>query len=237
MPAAAIPAISVGLGALGLLQANEHARKQGNLQNQALAQQQAAINSAEAGNKPVVEALAEMLAMARKYDPGRETQIAVDRASEVTENTLAKALGGLNARYRAAGGVPGLSSEFNVKAQGLTNRVTDPLREFVANQKVNEFAKKLAAFQAVNGGNPGNLAANYFNAAAQNAALSQAYAPNYGPGLNLLSNALQQLFNKPGSEASGSMRQAVQNISQTPWRWKLGDDSYMNYGQGYAGNH
>lgn len=216
----ATPLISVGLGALGLLQANDQARQQRDAVNSANDLQAQALAQAKYAQEPIIQALYKMLNLAEGYDPGKETDIAVQRASDTTQHTLERALGNLNAKYRVGGGTPGLSSEFNVRAQGLTDRVTDPLREFIANQRANEFAKKLAAYQSVNGGNPGNLASNFFQASQLQSNLSQMYQPNYGGSLGLLGNALQQLFNRPGSDASSGMRQAVQNMSR-PWR--LGD--------------
>lgn len=224
--AVAIPAI---LGGIGLLSANEQARKQQRLQEQALQQQQQGLSSAEEANRPIKAALDEMLRMAQQYDPGRETDIAVQRAADVTENSLNRALRGLDSTYRSGGGTPGLSSEFNVQSRGLTDRVTDPLREFVANQRVNEFAKKMAAFQAVNGGNAGNLASNYFQAAQNSAGMSQMYQPQYGAGLNLLGNALQNLFNKPGGAGgTGDLRSTVRTQANAQYGL-LGSGGYMNY--------
>ncbi len=220
-------------GLLGLSQANEQADRQASLQDASLALQQRALDASIDANKPLLEALTAMLGLAHGYNPRAETEAAVQRASESTQHTLERALGNLNAKYRVGGGTPGLSSEFNVRAQGLTDRVTDPLREFVANQRVNEFSRKLAAFQAVNGGNPGNLASNFFQASQNSANLSQLFQPQYGSSIGLLGNALQQLFNNPGSQATGGMRQAVQNMAQSPWR--LGDDSYLRFGNGYLG--
>lgn len=227
MAAVAIPAV---LSGIGILSANEQARKQRNMQEQALQQQQQGLDKANESQKPVTEALYEMLRLARGYDPGRETDIAVQRAADVTEHSLDRALRGLDARYRTGGGTPGLSSEFNVQARGLTDRVTDPLREFVANQRVNEFAKRMAAFQAVNGGNTGNLASNYFQAAQNSANMSQMFQPQYGASLSLLGNALQNLFNKPGGAGgTGDLRSTVKTTSNGAGYGLLGSGDYMNY--------
>ena len=239
-PAIFVPAI---MGGIGLLAANEQARKQRSQINSSLDLQREGLEQAKYAQEPIIQSLYKMLELAKGYNPAKETDIAVSRASEVTGDTLEKALRGLNARYRSGGGTPGNSSEFNVRTQGMTDRVTDPLREFIANAKANEFAKKLAAFQAVNGGNAGNLASNFFNAAQFSANMADKFQPNYGASLGLLGNAIQGWLNKSGEPGgaggTGDLRQAVSNLGNDNYmlynngnNLGLGNDNYMNYNNG-----
>lgn len=205
-----VPAlISAGAAVAGVASQSEAARKAANAQRDQLALQQKGLDAAQEANKPVTEALNEMLALARGYDPSKDTATSVDYAASKTADTLANVLRGLNASYRSGGGVPGLSTEFNVKAQGITDRVADPLREFAATQKANEFAKKMAALQMVNGGNPGNLAANFFAASQNSGNMASQYNPAaMGYSLGALSDSLSRLFptTRGGAGGTGDVR-------------------------------
>lgn len=205
-----LPAIIGAVASVaGVASQAEAQRKAQRAQQEQLDLQRQGLTAAEEANKPATESLAEMLRLAKEYNPAKDTDAAVSYASTKTLDTLQNALRGLNASYRAGSGVPGLGTEFNVRAQGLTDRVADPLREFAATQKANEFAKKMAALQMVNGGNAGNLAANFFAASqgSANAIQNSGYNPAaMGFSLGNLGDSLSRLFpanDKPGAGGTG----------------------------------
>lgn len=125
-----------------------------------------------------------LVGMAEGHDYGADTGIALNYAGDVTRDNLSRALRNLNAEYRSGGGQPGADSEFNVRAQGMTNRVSDPLRAFAANMKANEFTRRMNAIigAAGAGGPAGQIAQTYFN-------MANSYNPNIGGGLDMLAGA------------------------------------------------
>lgn len=131
--------------------------------------------------------------IAMDYDPSKETEAAVDYASKVTGDTLTKGLLDTNARFKAAGGDPTGDTRFNVSTQGLTNRITDPLRAFVANRKGNEFAQRLNAFQVALSAPVGQFADTYSR-------LSQMATPDLSGTMNLISSGIRGLM--PGKSAA-----------------------------------
>ena len=131
--------------------------------------------------------------IAMDYDPSKETEAAVDYASKVTGDTLTKGLLDTNARFKAAGGDPTGDTRFNVSTQGLTNRITDPLRAFVANRKGNEFQQRINAFQVALGAPVGQFADTYSR-------LSQMSTPDLSGTMNLISSGIRGLM--PGKSAT-----------------------------------
>lgn len=196
--AVAIPAV---IGALGLYQANQQSNSQRNAQN-------AALNASKTANAPITEALQNMLDMAKTHDFHQDTINSVANAQEVGAATLQKALGNLNGQYRAGGGVPGNSSEFNVKALQTSRGVLDPLSIWTADQNQNEFARRLSAFQAVNGGNTGSLSSDYWKYA------SSLPQPNYSGGMTLLNQALNNFVTRQGG--AGGSGDSRSNMSLYP---------------------
>lgn len=178
--------ISLGLGGLSLIGGKNASKKRDKY-------------NAKAGKVADWElALKKMLtgeAMSHNY--GEDTATAVNYAGAQTQDTLTRALRNLNAEYRAGGGQPGADSEFNVRAQGMTNRVSDPLRAFAANMKANEFTRRMNAIigAAGAGGPAGQIAQTYFN-------MANSYNPNIGGGLDMLSGAFDA-WNPFGGNAPG----------------------------------
>lgn len=201
--------ISAILGLLGLNQSNNQAnaarREQESLQQGALNLQQQGLDFSkhqwEEFAKRYFPWLDKIGKAADGYDPHFSDQAAAQYAGEVTQQNLKTALGNLNAQYRAGGGSPAGDTEFQVQAQGLTNRVSDPLRAFLANQEASVFPRKLAAYQAAMGAAPGDISGAFNNAANLQAQLSQMFgqqanaarAGSYG-AYDVLGNALQQIL-------------------------------------------
>jgi hypothetical protein len=160
------------------------------------------------------EGLTELQNLARKYDPARETELAVQDAAKVTGDTLEKSLKNLVAEYSKFGGVPGLSSEWNVKTQGLTDRVTDPLRRFAAERKTGDTQRKMAAWTTATTAAPGNFGDSYFKAASMS---------NVPSPMGSLQGILQGLmkFGGGGGGGSGDFRGGSATVSNNVPGWAL----------------
>jgi hypothetical protein len=175
------------LGAIGLMNSGRQADRAADLQERGLK-----LTDMQA------KALKEIFGEVKGHDFGADTKEAVDYATEVTGDTLSKTLSNLNAKFRAGGGSPSGDSEFQVQAQGQTNRVTDPLRAFAANTKSNEFMRKLQALQMAAGGTPGQVANSYFGAA------NNVSGTNSAPSMQLLAGALDTfLASQRGASSNG----------------------------------
>lgn len=196
----AIDPISLGLGGLSLIGGKNSAKKK----DKALA---------KAGKVTDWEfALKKLLTgEAQNHNYGADTANAVNYAAATTGDTLERSLRNLNAEYRAGGGQPGADSEFNVRAQGMTNRISDPLRAFAANMKANEFTRRMNAILAAAGagGPAGQIASNYMN-------MANSYNPNFGAGLDLLAGGLGGIPNPFGSHIGGG--------------WGSGSNTSSDYG-------
>ena len=192
--------ISLGLGGLSLIGGKNASKKRDKY-------------NAKAGKVADWElALKKMLTgEAMNHNYGEDTATAVNYAGAQTQDTLTRALRNLNAEYRAGGGQPGADSEFNVRAQGMTNRVSDPLRAFAANMKANEFTRRMNAIigAAGAGGPAGQIAQTYFN-------MANSYNPNFGAGLDLLAGGLGGIPNPFGSHIGGG--------------WGSGSNTSSDYG-------
>jgi hypothetical protein len=103
----------------------------------------------------------ELQRMAQAYNPQADTQNAVDFAGQTAAHSLQQALGNLNAQYLGAGGNPGGDTRFNVSAQGATDRIYDPLKTFAAQQASQDYARKMAAYEAALGADNGSIASQY----------------------------------------------------------------------------
>ncbi len=95
------------------------------------------------------------------YD--KETGIATQRASQVTSDALSKGITSARSQFLTGGGQPGGDTAFNVNAQGMTNRVTDPLREFVAARESGKYSAGLDAIMRAMSGPTNQIAQNYFS--------------------------------------------------------------------------
>lgn len=197
----AVDPISAGLGVVSML-GGKSARKSADK----------AAGRAASLNKFLEGIARELYARGKAYDPSADTAASADYAKKQTADTLQKALGNLNAEFRAAGGSPTGDTEFRVRAQGLTNRVTDPLRAFLAEQKANEFWKKNQALMAAFGAPNGQILQTYSNMANN----SNGNAGMMG-GLGLLSNGLSGLFKGIGGGGAPD-----------PWKNVMPDNN--NYG-------
>lgn len=182
----AVDPVSVGLGLAGIA-GGKSARKN----------ERRAIKGQEQLNNFLLSIMKDIYARGQAYDPARETDSAVKYAGDVTRQNLEQSLRGLNARFRAAGGSPTGDTEFQVKAQGMTNRVTDPLRAFAAERKAGEFFRKLQALQAAFGAPTGQMLSTYGNLAGY-----YGQQGGMGAGLGLLGQGLQGLFGGGGGGAA-----------------------------------
>lgn len=86
-----------------------------------------------------------ILAMARDYDPAKETKASVDYAGDVAGNALAAMQQLLNQRYKTGGGSPTGDTNFAFEMQRGQDDILGPLMEFAANRKASEFAQKYNA--------------------------------------------------------------------------------------------
>lgn len=109
--------------------------------------------------KAQLDALMRMMNLAKGYDPQKENQEAIDFAGKQAQSSVQNALSNL---YQGWGGGQGGDSEFAVRAQGVTNRATDPLRAFAAEKASNLTADRMRMYQAVTGQSLGSLGTGYF---------------------------------------------------------------------------
>lgn len=197
------------LGALGLFNSNKQAnaaRGEANDANQRaldLQQQNLDWNKERYAEfaKRYFPFLDKIGAFANGYDPMQSDQAAVDYAAKTTGAALKNALAGLNAQFRAGGGSPTGDTEFRFQEQGLTNRITDPLRAFIANQAATGPQRKVAMWQAAMGAPPGDISNAFDSASRMSAMMGQQYmnqANMFGQqgagSLDMLGGALQQIF-------------------------------------------
>lgn len=188
------------LSGVGLLQNQDAQRKQnnamakaGNYQDRAIALQEDEYNNFRS------PAFRRAFELANSYDPIAEARGSIQHASDVTKSTITSALKGLEGNVLSGGGNPNNSSEFRVRAQGMTNRAADPLRAFIAEATSNPTLKKIQAFQSIIGGSPaGSLTSAYFQGA--NGAASMA-----GPGGDFtgVARLLAQLIDQKSSKGAG----------------------------------
>lgn len=195
-------------GLLGLLQGSRGA----SLQNQYM---QDGINSLNLQN----QAQQHLYDLANTWNPVQEAQAGIGNASRVFQSALGTGLGNVASQFAGAGSAPGASSEFNVRGQDVTNRVSDPFQAYLAQVESNATQQKANMFADVLKNAPsGNLANSYFNAAGQ-------YGQNFGPSLGNLSSSINSIFNKaPGSGSAGTPP-AQPGTSGVP-------DGYSGYGGG-----
>lgn len=201
--------IGLALSGAGLLQNREAQRKQDNAQKQATDYNSRAVALQEDEYRNFKSpAFQRMFDLASSYDPIAEARGSVEHASNVTKDTITRAMRGLNADFRAGGVNPANTSEFNVRATGMTNRAADPLRAFIADATANPSLKKMQAFESIVGGSPaGGLTNAYFNGAGNVAGLG-------GPGGDFtgVARLLDQLMKKgpdpmmTGAGGSGDRR-------------------------------
>lgn len=192
----------LGLGAAGLFANRDAQRKQQNAQNKANDYNSRAVALEEdkynTFSRPALE---KMWSLFQNYDPAREGQAGVQQATAQTEETIQNALKGLRADYAKGGGTPGQSSEYGVRAQGMTNRAADPLRAYLAEAAGNPTQKKMQMLMAVLGqASPGNMSSTYFNAA-QNASALGGPGGDFTQVAQLISDAFRQ--KKPGMAGGG----------------------------------
>lgn len=212
--------LGLGLGAAGLFANQDASRRANNAQKRAGDYNERAVQMEEDRyfnySKPTMDRL---MSLVSNYDPVAEGRSGVEHAKATTEETIQNALKGLRADYAKGGGTPGQSSEYGVRATGMTNRAADPLRSYMAEAMGNPTAKKVQMLMTIMGqASPGNLSSTYFNAANNAAALG-------GPGgdfsnvARLIADALKRKPGQAGGGGSGDYR---------------GASSMMLDGNGYA---
>lgn len=178
----AIPAL---LGAVGLVQSAKQQHSNNNLANKAIEAQQ-----------PQVDAQKELLGLAKGYNPQVEDAAALSGANQNASQQLKRSLGSLSGQFQQAGGSPTGDTAFNIGVQNTANRVMDPLRMFQAQLASTETSRKIDAFRPVLGAQAGGISNAYFNAASMN-------QPNYGPSLQMFSDALKKMNFATGSAGGG----------------------------------
>lgn len=152
------------IGGLGLWQASEQNRRQNNAQSQSndMANRGLALAEDRYNNfeSPAMQQLKDLVS---KYDPVAESRGAVDAASKTTQEALGKALHGFDARYRAGGGIPGQSSLYAAKQQGVMKPIANDLAQTVANIQMNATLKKADLLRTLLAQTaPGSLSDTYF---------------------------------------------------------------------------
>lgn len=191
----AIPGL---LGVLGLVQGQDQARRQQNMQNKALSQQEQGLYWQNQFNEAMFPAFQKLIGLAQNYDPEKEAVGTVNRAQGLFEGGLAKALNKYNADYARGGGNPGQSTEETVGRQGAINAASGPFQEFMLNATADPTLKKAQLLQVIQGIPAGSLTRSYFDSASQLAGMSQMYNTNMGGSLNLLSQLFDKMFAPSG---------------------------------------
>lgn len=186
------------LGAAGLVSQREQGRRQQNAMNDANALNAQGLALTNEVNANKLDSMRRIRALIDGRDYGGETKRSVDRASEVSDFALGKALRRFQADWLRGGGSVGGSTEESVRRQGVTRGVMDPLREFVAQRVAGEHQSKMADEMAYQGIPTGGMADNYFRSAQMSAGNSGAGA-NYGPSLSMLMRAIQGMMAKPNN--------------------------------------
>lgn len=201
MPAATMAWVApTVLGAAGLYQSSRNAASAAKAQREGLNLEKILAEFKQKG-------MGHLMDLAEHYDPAAETKIAVDRANESAGYSLETALRNLRARDASVGALPGQSSEQGVSMQGVTNRVLDPLRDFVANRASSETERKMNAFRMAMDSAPGQLGSNYFQ-------LASSMPSDMGGSLSML---LQGLRNIPQAQpkVQGPQGPTVEQAMQT----------------------
>lgn len=180
------------LGGVGLWQANEQGKKQ----DRALANAEDLDRRRLELEEPLLRRQADianiLFNLAENYNPQGEIDRDVDYASKKTQQTIEQALRNMNAEYRSSGGTPGDSTEFNVRAQGMTNDIADPLREYAARMQGSATQRKIAAYQSAIGAPAGSMGDVYRSLSDNATRRSQMYAPGDPSGsLGMIANAFQ----------------------------------------------
>lgn len=123
--------------------------------------------------------------MASSYDPNRETQIAADFATAQSGRALENAMKTLNQQFKVRGGSPTGDTNFAFRQQRAQDDILNPLAQFLADRRANEFALKLNALTQA-GGMGGQTIAGYSNLAQQQAQ----GASGFQDGLSAIINSL-----------------------------------------------
>jgi len=187
MGPAAAWAVPAAIGAFGLYQSNQQ-------QNAARKAQQRAGNVTNALGMEQLGALQELRKIADSYNPQDTAKTAIDTASEVSAQTLEKALRRLKVGY---GGDGTGDTGYHLSAQRAVNDAFDPLKMFAANEMASAAQKKADMYARILGAPTGQIADSFFKSAA--------LMPRSDPSgsMNLLSQALQRLFGQGGAGGSG----------------------------------
>ena len=207
----AIDPISIGLGAASLIGGKNAQKKQNRMMDRGLKLEEALAQMK-------LRSSDRMFGMAEGYDPEKDTQVAIERAQQVAEESLGRGMGKLVKEYAAGGAAPGLSSEWNVKVGGMKDRVMDPLKDFVANMKAGNFNRKMNAYAMASGSMPGQLGDAYFKYASM-----MPGGGDMGGGLGALFQGLSGLF-KNGAGGAGGRGDAPGKYATAPssgWRFDL----------------
>lgn len=186
MGSAAAWAVPLVLGGLGLAQNAQAQKKSQSLQEKAL----------KAG-KPVEAAQTAAYQEAANYDPARQDRLAFQTATKEANTVLDRAISDLNRKYN---GAPGNDTQFSVDSTNNSNRVLDPLREWMSNQIATQPLRKLQALESVFSAPSGQLSNNYFNAANMTSPSASSWSSSLGMFADALSKA--PWFKKP-AEGSG----------------------------------
>jgi len=130
------------------------------------AKAQSAANKAMAPQKALdlerLKALREIMRLAEGYDPMAEASAAEAHAKDAASQTLAQTLAKLAATYTQGGGVPGLSSAYQVSVQRAVDNVLGPLAAQLAQLRAGATEKKMQAYALAAGTAPGQLASSQF---------------------------------------------------------------------------
>lgn len=137
---------------------------------------------------------------ANTYDPARDDQLGFQVANNNAQQNVQQALSNVNARTLASGGQPTGDTAFQGLANNTAMGILGPLAQQQAAQVATESQRKLSALASVFQAPTGQLANQYFNAAAMKAPSAE----SWGSALNLLSQGINGLFqHAPTSGVSG----------------------------------
>lgn len=131
---------------------------------------------------------------AMNYDPLQEDAAGERYAMDSANRQLNGEMRRLNNIFKNGGGSPTGDTAFNVSAQGAADRVMDPLKLMMANNRSTATARKISALtQALGSG--GNLAGDYM-------ALASGSRSDPSGSLALLGSGLEGLFGKKKGKSS-----------------------------------
>lgn len=194
-----IPALQLGLGALGLLSGNRNASAARKQNQSALDFQKQQYEDAKSFYDPIQKA---RNAVALGYDPVAQDRSVQKQTSALQQNDLEKALQALNAHYRAGGGTPGGSSLYHSATAEAINRVRDPYAEWRLNNGSQAVQRQMQILGMAASAPPGQLGSQ-FAQMSQDAAQQNLANANSGMGgsLQMLLQALDGLTKKktPGN--------------------------------------